>query len=31
MNYFITLSEQAELDLDETNTYYSEISLELLD
>ncbi|MGZ5211745.1 MAG: type II toxin-antitoxin system RelE/ParE family toxin [Kaistella sp.] len=31
MNYFITLSDQAELDLQETNKYYSELSHELLE
>ena len=31
MKYFLTLSEDAELDLRETNDYYSKISVELLD
>lgn len=31
MKYFITLSDIAEIDLAETNQYYSEISTDLLD
>lgn len=31
MKYFVTLSDQAETDLDETNDYYSKVNNSLLD